>query len=214
MFDIEGVELDDEVKAKIAEQFQSKVDEEVNGLKLKVDELLKEKKAAQSKAEQEAEARQLAAEEAAKKSGDVESLEKSWTEKFTSKEQEYNGLLSEKDNVIRNLTVNSKATQLAAELGGENSAGLLPHITPRLDVEIKDGKANVFVKDNSGQRSALTVEELKAELIGTDYLAPLIVASNATGGGAQGNKSAGGASNNNMTADEKRAAQINKKFGI
>lgn len=214
MLEFEGIELDEEVKAKIAEQFESKLNEEVGGLKTKVDELLKEKKAFQSKAEQEAEARRLAAEEAAKKSGDVESLEKSWNEKFQTKEQEFNSLLSEKENVIRNLTVNSTATQLAAELGGDKSAALLPHIAPRLDVEVKDGKANVIVKDADGNRSALTVEELKSELVNTDYLAPLIVASNAAGGGAKGNGSASGASNTNMTADEKRAAQINKKFGL
>ena len=165
----------------------------------------------QEKAEQEKSAAQLASEEAARKAGDVEAIDKSWQEKYTKLESEKGDSLASANKLIHDLTVGQAATKLAAELGGSNADGLMPHILPRLDVDTSTGAVKVLDKD--GQASALTIDELKAELSDTGYLAPLIVVSNAAGGGANGNKSAGGASNSNMTADQKRAAEINKRLG-
>lgn len=67
--------------------------EDVSGLKAKVDELLGEKKAAEKKAREAEDAARLEREEAARKSGNVEELERSWTEKFTRREAELNGTL-------------------------------------------------------------------------------------------------------------------------
>ena len=48
--------------------------------------------------------------------------------------------------------------------------------------------------------------------MGNKSLAPLIIASQASGAGASGSKSAGGASGKQMTADEKLAASINERI--
>ena len=67
--------------------------EDVTGLKAKVEELLGEKKAAE-KARREAEEKARAeAEEAARKSGNVEELEKSWSEKYNRREAELLSLI-------------------------------------------------------------------------------------------------------------------------
>jgi hypothetical protein len=215
MLNFDGIELDEEVQSKLNEQVStlvsSTVEQEVGGLKGKVEELLSEKKAMQEKAEQEALAAQKAAEEAARKSGDVEAIDNSWNEKYSKLENEKNEALASANKLIHDLTVGQAATRLAAELGGNNADGLMPHILPRLDVDTKTGEVRVL--DNKGQPSALTIDELKSELTETSYLAPLIVVSNAAGGGANGNKSAVRDSNQSMTADQKRAAEINKRLG-
>lgn len=56
--------------------------EDLTGLKNKVDELLREKKAASQKAREATEQAEAARLEAAKKGNDTEALDKSWQEKF------------------------------------------------------------------------------------------------------------------------------------
>lgn len=216
MLDFDGLELPEETQKALSEKFESalaeRVESEVSGLKGKVDELLNEKKSMQQKAEEEKQAALKAAEEAARKSGDVEAIDKSWNEKYSKLESEYGEQLSQKDKLIRDLTVGSTATKLAAELGKDNADGLMPHILPRLDVDPATGTVKVL--DTQGKPSALSVEELKDELRNTAYLAPLIVASQAAGGGSNGNNSVSGANGQNLTAEQQRAAAINKRLGL
>lgn len=61
---------------------------DLDGLKAKVQELLNEKKTAQTKAQEAEAARLKAIEDAAKASGDIAALEKSWGDKLTAKETE------------------------------------------------------------------------------------------------------------------------------
>lgn len=163
-------------------------------LKAKNDELLSETKAAKAKAREEADAAKLAIEEAARKSGDVAALEKSWSDKLAAREA---ALTAERDalgNVVRDLTVNSTATQLAAKLAVPGSADvLLPHIKNRLALETQDGKPVVRVLGADGKPSAASVDDLAKEIAGDTRFAPLIVASMATGGGASGGRGGGAA---------------------
>lgn len=167
----------------------------IDALKAKNDELLTEKKDAQRKAREEAEAAKAALEEAARKSGDVAALEKSWQDKLAKREAE---LIAERDglgNVVRDLTVNSTATELSAKLAIPGSADvLLPHIKNRLALETQDGKPVVRVLGADGKPSAASVDDLAKEIAGDARFAPLIVASMATGGGASGGKGGGAAS--------------------
>lgn len=108
--------------------------EDVTGLKAKVEELLGEKKAAE-KARREAEEKARAeAEEAARKSGNVEELEKSWSEKYNRREAELSSALESERNTlqgqIRDLTVGRTATEIATALAVPGSAkALLPHLS-------------------------------------------------------------------------------------
>lgn len=192
--------------------------EDVSGLKNKVNELLAEKKAAEKKAQEAADAARKEAEEAARKSGNVEALEKSWQEKYTRREAELIGQLETERNSlqsqIKSLTVGRTATDLAAELAIQGSAkALLPHIEKRLGMDIRDGKPTVVVLDASGNPSAATLDELKAEFTNDAAFAPLIVGSKASGGGAGGAGKGGGAAQGNIggTRDE-RSKAIASKF--
>ncbi|WP_288075684.1 hypothetical protein [Pseudomonas sp.] len=187
--------------------------EDVSGLKAKVDELLGEKKAAEKARKEAEEKARLEREEALRKSGNVEELEKSWSEKFTRREAELNGLLeSERSTLnaqIRDLTVGRTATEIATALAVPGSAkALLPHIERRLSVEQRDGKPTVVVLDAAGKLSAASLDELKAEFANDAAFAPLITGSKASGGGAGGHQKGGGAAKGNIggTKDERTAA--------
>lgn len=192
--------------------------EDVSGLKNKVNELLAEKKAAEQKAKESAEAARKEAEEAARKSGNVEALEKSWQEKYSRRENELSTQLETERNSLQSqikaLTVGRTATDLAAELAIQGSAkALLPHIERRLGMDIRDGKPTVVVLDAAGNPSAATLDELKAEFTNDVAFAPLIVGSKASGGGAGGAGKGGGAAQGNIggTRDE-RSKAIASKF--
>mgnify|MGYP000844666086 FL=1 len=177
-------------------KFRLKVEgiEDVGGLKKKVDELLSEKKAAaQARAEAERAAAQ-AAEEAARKSGDVAALEKSWQEKYSKGIGEKDSELSALRGSLNKMLVDNVAVSLANELAVQGSAAILiPHIKARLEVDTTGGEPKTIVLGTDGKRSALTVEELKAEFAANQAFAPVLAGSKATGGGASGTGAGGGA---------------------
>lgn len=192
--------------------------EDVSGLKAKVDELLGEKKLAEKKAREAEEAARLEREEAARKSGNVEELERSWSEKYTRREAELNGMLEQERGTlsgqIRDLTVGRTATDIASALAVQGSAkALLPHIERRLSVEQRDGKPVVVVLDAQGKLSAATLDELKAEIANDAAFAPLIAGSKASGGGAGGAGGGGGAPKGKIGGTkEERTAAIASRF--
>ena len=152
--------------------------ESISKLEAKNRELLDEKKAAKAAAE-------AAALDAAKKGGDVEALEKSWSEKLATREQELTGELSQYQSMVQSMTAGAEAMRLASELAMPGHADvLLPHIQHRLVTEIKDGKPAVRVLDKDGKPSAMTVADLRKEIEGNKAFAPLLVGSMASGGGS------------------------------
>lgn len=192
--------------------------EDVTGLKAKVQELLDEKKAEADKRKAAEEQARLEREEALRKSGNVEELEKSWSEKYNRREAELTGTLeSERATLqaqIRDLTVGRTATEIATALAVPGSAkALLPHIERRLSVEQRDGKPTVVVLDAAGKLSAATLDELKAEFTNDPAFGPLIAGSKASGGGAGGAGKGGGAAKGNIGGTkEERTAAIAGRF--
>ncbi|NWF10015.1 hypothetical protein HX810_20295 [Pseudomonas salomonii] len=191
--------------------------EDVSGLKSKVEELLGEKKAAEKARKDAEDQARLEREEAARKSGNVEELEKSWSEKYNRREAELNGMLEQERGTlstqIRDLTVGRTATDIASALAIPGSAkALLPHIERRLSVEQRDGKPVVVVLDQQGKLSAATLDELKAEFANDTAFAPLIAGSKASGGGAAGAGGGGGAAKGKIggTKEERTAAIANR----
>jgi hypothetical protein len=192
--------------------------EDVSGLKSKVEELLGEKKAAEKARKDAEDQARLEREEAARKSGNVEELECSWSEKYNRREAELNGTLEQERTTlstqIRDLTVGRTATDIASALAIPGSAkALLPHIERRLSVEQRDGKPVVVVLDQQGKLSAATLDELKAEFANDTAFAPLIAGSKASGGGAGGAGGGGGAAKGNIGGTKaERTAAIASRF--
>lgn len=166
----------------------------IDKLSAKNQELLGEKKAAAANATAAEEAKALAIEEAARKSGDVAALDKSWQEKFDALQAETSATIKERDNQIGGLTSGAQSLQVAAELAVEGSSEVLNTlIKSRFKTEYTEGKPVTVILDKNGDRSAMTVAELKNELANDTALAPLISGSKASGSGGAGNKSSGSA---------------------
>ena len=158
--------------------------EDVSGLKAKLDELLGEKKEAKRKADE-------AAAEAARKNGDLEAIENSWKEKYTNRENELNEQLKAHQQRIYGLTVGQQATELASKLAVTGSASvLLPHIQNRITL---DENNNIRVLDSQGKPSAMTIDELAIEFRNNPAFKPLIAANPSSGGGASSGSFGGGA---------------------
>jgi len=176
-------------------KFRLKVEgiEDTSGLKKKVDELLAEKKSAAQKAKEAEELARKASEESARKSGDVDALDKSWQQKhaeaLAAKETE----LGNMRGTLNKLLVDNVAVSMANELSIPGSSALLmPHIRARLSVDIRDGQPQTVVIGQDGKPSALTLDELKAEFASNQAFAPVIASSRASGGGASGGSGKGG----------------------
>ena len=177
--------------------------EDLSGLKNKVDELLREKKAASQKAREAAEEADAARLEAAKKGNDTEALDKSWQEKFNAREVELKKELEELSVTLVKLTSGQTATKIAAEIAVQGSADvLLPHLERRLRTEFRDGSPVTVVLDKDGKPSAMSIDELKAEFQNSAAFAPLIVGTKANGAGRTGGNESSGAGVNEVSRSE------------
>lgn len=180
-------------------------EQRITAMDKKISELLTEKKTEAEKrkeAEGRAEKERL---ELAKKSGDIESLESSWSQKhekaLASLKGEYDETKTKLESLLYKSTVDAQALQIASELAVPGSArALLPHIKSRLSMNINGDSINAAVLSQDGKPSALTLDELKAEIRNDEALAPLIVGSKASGGGAA--SSNGGAEAKTITRSQ------------
>lgn len=188
---------DDDKKTDDVEALKAQVAELTKGieaLKAKNDELLTETKAAKA-AKREAEERAKAeAEELARKSGNIEALEKSWQEKLAKAQADAQRTIDALQGSITTMTVDNVAVRLANEIAVPGSADILiPHIKARLAAEQRDGQFVTVVRDAQGKPSAASLDDLKTEFTTSPAFAPVIVGSKASGGGAGGGSKGGGA---------------------
>jgi hypothetical protein len=176
--------------------------EDVTGLKKKLDELLAEKKAEQVKRKEIEEKARKDAEEMARRAGDTDALEKSWREKLETAQADSKAEIDRLNGSLKTIMVDNVATTIANEIALQGSANvLLPHVRGRLAVDYVDGNPITRVLGPDGKPSAATLEELKAEFAANTAFAPIIVGSKASGGGAGGAKGGGAAAKSIKRAD-------------
>lgn len=161
-------------------------------LKRAKDREVEARKAAEEKATKATEELRLLKEGTARSSGDIVTLEKSYKDKEALREKEHKAELAKRDTHLKQTLIDAVALKLAAELGGENAALLLPHITPRLTADVSGDVPLTRVLDKDGKPSAFSVEDLKKEISTDARFKSVIVVSNATGGGAAGGGTGGG----------------------
>lgn len=186
---------------------------ELAALKGHHEKLLGETKAAKAKAKEEAEAARVAAEEAARKSGDVSALDKSWQEKYAKAEAEYGAKLTAAQQQLQTVLVDNVAQKAAMDIAvdAECAELLADKLRGSLGLAEVDGKMQTVVFDADGKRSALTVDELKKQLV-AKY--PRLVKGNPAGGAGglpQPAGGAGGSTNSGSMVD--RALNIIKSQG-
>jgi len=152
-------------------------------------------KAAAKKAAQESQ------EEDAKKSGDVEALEKSWQDTLTAETSSRDEKLTAYQKTISDMTAGSAARKMAAELALPGSADvLLPHIKGRLSVDMDGDSPLVRVLDKDGKPSAMSIDDLRKEIEANKAFAPLLLGSMASGSGDVGKK--GSSTSKSVTREE------------
>lgn len=207
------VEIDEkelsEMKQSIADSIANAttLSESIAKLEANNQALLKEKTDAKTTA-------QLAIEEAAKKSGDVDALEKSWQSKLDIETGALKDQLSVSQSVISKMTSGSAAQSMANELALQGSADvLLPHIQSRLKTEINDGKAITRVLDKDGKPSAMSLDDLKTEFGAMKAFAPILIGSKASGSGDGGVKQTN-SSVSTMKHDDFNALPLNEQTAL
>jgi hypothetical protein len=119
----------------------------------------------------------------AKKRGDIETLEKSWKEKYEKREKELTDKLGGKDEFIKKTLVDSVAASLATKLAGDKAAIMLPHIKARLTADLDGEMPTTKILDATGKVSALTTDELEKEFVANKDFSAIVIGSKASGGG-------------------------------
>ena len=175
----------------------------VQGMKNKLDELLREKKEAGKKAKEAETEAEIARLESAKAGNDTEALDRSWTEKYSTRESELQNEIDSMGKAIIRLTSGQTAAQMASEIAISGSAEvLIPHLEARLKTEIREGVPTTIVLDKRGQPCAMTMSELRTEFQNNEAFAPLIVGTKANGAGRTGGNESGGATSNTVKRAE------------
>ena len=158
--------------------------EDVSGLKANYARLMDEKKEQQRLAREAQAEKDRLAEEAARKTGDIATLEASWKAKFQEREAQLLAEAKSHQDKVLKLTVGSEAQKLAQKLAVQGSSDvLLPHIKHRLYLK-DDGSVGVL--DSQGGLSAATIEDLEKEFRTNAAFKPLLAADCGSGGGATG----------------------------
>ena len=190
--DFDGIDLPDDVKENLSNQVSSLTEnmvtkDELNKVLAKNDELLTEAKKAKEQKRLEAEEKQRIAEEAAAKNGDVESLQKTiedWKGKYNElqtsiiTEKEQGAVKSFIDGVLSEHVTTDKAARMFIENELRGKVGF------------KEGQVMPINED--GTLSGATLSELVDSLVSDPSNKPYILASKASGGGANGGSNASG----------------------
>ena len=140
--------------------------------------------------------------------GDTEALDKSWRAKVQKLEDTHAAKVKSLEGNLNSILVDNKALEIASEISVKGSESvLMPHIKSRLAVEEIDGKFVTVVKDAEGKPSALTLDELKAEINSNTGFAPILAGSQASGGSAViSHESGGGAPAQTLTEQHMQQA--------
>jgi hypothetical protein len=167
--------------------------EDVSGLKRKVDELLNEKKNAQQKAIEAERQAQAEKEEKLAKEGKWEALYNSSEEARRKSDQS----LSDLNLKIERQQINNNALEVASNLTKDTARAKL--LSEKLAERLSIVDGDVRVTDQNGNPTVSTLEELTLQ-IKNEY--PFLVdGSQASGGGATGNSGGAGDSKTLTRAD-------------
>ena len=134
---------------------------------------------------------------------DVDALEKSYKEKYEKREKELQEKIDNSENSLKGLLVDNVASGIASELSTVPDL-LADQIRKRLTTEQVDGKTVTRVLDAEGKPSALSVDDLKKEILADKKYAPILIGSKASGSGAQGSEANGGAKKFSEMSEKER----------
>ena len=179
---VEGLDHENLKKAKDREKERANAAEQkLKDLEKEIDDL---KAAGQKKK----------AEDAAK-NGDVEALRASHEEAIEKLTSDHKAEIEALTSNLNGMLIQNAENEILSGLNPLETAkpALKKIIRERLSVETIDGKPQVSVLDSNGKPSVAKISELQSEMLENKELAPMLVASTGSGGGATKNHSSGGA---------------------
>lgn len=135
-----------------------------------------------------------------RKKGDIEALEKSWKDEKDKAVKAEVEKRERREKQLQELLVDSKADSLAHELFTVPEIGR-DYIKKFLRAELDGDVPTTRVLDASGQPTAKTLDDFKKDMLDNKALSGILVASNASGGGA-GNGGGSGAGGSTKKPDE------------
>jgi len=144
---------------------------------------------------------------AARKAGDIETLEKSWSAKLEKAQKEFQKSLEDKNQFLRKMLVDNVALQIATEIAGPNAEILIPHLKSRLQADLDSSIPMTRVLDGTGNISSLSPTELGQEFVANPKFAAIVVGSKASGSGAS---DSGKGKRNGVTFDAKLTTDLSK----
>lgn len=166
---------------------------------------LKQEKEDAEKARREAQQKLDAlGDDAARKAGDIATLEKSWQDKMQTEVSKRDATIAAFRAGLQTAAVNELAGQLASKLS-DHPAILMPHLKSRIVAEF-DGEATVptvRILGADGKVSAMSADDLQKEFASNKEFGAIIRASKASGGAgnAGGKSNSGGAANGGKNSD-------------
>jgi hypothetical protein len=130
--------------------------------------------------------------EAERKAGDVAALEKSWQTKLEKETGLLKAQLEQRDGSIRKLLVTQSASQLARDISTVPDL-MAEQIAKRLTVEYGENGVTTRVLDLDGKPTALSIDDLKKEILADKRYAGILIAGKGSGSGAGSSGAGGGA---------------------
>ncbi len=120
--------------------------------------------------------------EAQGKAGNVQALEQSYKEKLAKKDAEHSAALQLMRTGIAKSMVDAAVSGLSGELFTSPKIGA-PHVQSRfaVDFESPDGPT-LRILDGAGRPSAMTLDDLKQEILTNQEFSPILKATSASGG--------------------------------
>jgi hypothetical protein len=122
---------------------------------------------------------------AARKTGDLKTIEASWKKKVEKAEADGIALAEAKDKQLQKVLVTEKATSIATAIAGDNAHLLIPVLEKRLKADTSGPEAVTRVIDEKGELSALTLDELQKEIVANKKFSAIVISSKGSGGADQ-----------------------------
>lgn len=142
-----------------------------------------------------------------RKNKDLDALEKSWKEEADKRVKVEAQKREARERQLTEILVDSRAEAIASELFTVPEIGK-DYIRKFLRAEL-DGESPITrVLDASGQPTAKTIDDFKKELLATESLKGILVASKASGGGAGNGGGSGGGASTKKPAEYTEAERI------
>lgn len=160
--------------------------------KARADELQTRVDAIDKKLKDAEDATKAAEAEALRKKGDIPALEASWQAKLDAAKVASDAAIDGLKIKLKNLLVKNAAMAMAADISTTPNL-LAPMIEARLQAEIDVDTPFTRVLDAAGKPSALSLDDLKKELVANKDYSAIIKASQSSGGSAGAGRGGGSA---------------------